>query len=601
MIRIIGFLLIVLSVFGLSYSFVNQKVPVWESTVKSLMIEGQDAGFSFAKWQKIQKRAQKELPSFYPFSKIHNILGEVLVGIKRVEGFSATSHAVDFSLEKKWVDPKGLEVIFKFLAENQKSLDRILSNLYSIPRWILSPEQKAKFNAQIAWLEYLQENLEDAQKFEYIFKQFLKDKEEVLVLLQNQNEPRSTGGFSGSLVQLSFSESKIFWKFLDIYELDRKISEDKAFSAPPFFHKLSKVISLRDANFSPSFPLSAKNYRYFLEVAGEKAPRTIVAINLNIIRELMKISPEIKFPKWNIALDENNFDVGLQFLVESKIMGRFEVKEPIMLFVKELLSPDNLKKFSWTNLKKLDVKSFLQHKNILANSQSRELQKLFEKWHIDGTLRKKREADNFIHFDFVSIGANKSEKFVWTKIFHDSEISPDGVVKNRIRIKRTHALHKFEIQDLLGTNFWSQNVKDLLTENLLWKLGAGESRVMLRVWIPKFAQLTGSHDPSGEIRESTFTKSKDFKIIEVPMNVLPGETLNLDFEYETDLFRGSRSWRPYVLELSGTPGRGKTSYMSTISISHKGKFVAETQNIGRPQDLIDTEFRAVVEFPKEGR
>ncbi len=599
--RILGFCLVVFSIFGLSYEFINNKIPVWEISVKSLMKEAKVAGFSVEKWEKIKIKAHEDLPEIYPFSKIHNILEEVVVSMERVDNFSHTSQNLDFSFQKKSMNPEGLKKIFKFLAENQKSLDIILKNLYGVPQWIMPDAQREKFRNQLSFLEYLDENLQDAQRFEYIFKKFLEDKEEMLVLLQNQNEPRSTGGFAGSLVQLSFSESEIKWKFLDIYELDRKIRPEQAFTAPDYFHKLSKVISLRDANFWPSFPQSAQKYRYFLETAKEKNPKTVVAINLNFIREFMKLSPEIYFPKWNISLNENNFDVVLQFLVESKIMGRYGVKDPVEMFGKQLFSAENLKNFSWKNLKKQEVQNFLDHKNILAHSQNKELQKLFEKWKIDGTLRQETQVDNFVYFDFISIGANKSEKFVWTKINHDSEIHPDGMVKNRIKIKRTHALHNNEIQDLLGTNKLSENVRNLLDQNLLWKLGAGESRVVLRVWVPKYAQLVHQKNPSGEIKESAFTKSKDFKIFEIPMNVLPGETLNLEFEYETDLSRGSRSWRPYALQLSGTPGRGKTEYLSTISTYKSGNFIAETQNIGRPQDLVDSVFRSVVEFPKSLR
>jgi len=80
------------------------------------------------------------------------------------------------------------------------------------------------------------------------------------------------------------------------------------------------------------------------------------------------------------------------------------------------------------------------------------------------------------------------------------------------------------------------------------------------------------------------------------MYAVPGDRLKIHLEYETKVNRGSHEWRPYFLQLVGTPGRSRTSFMETISTEEGGRFSAETYTIGRPQDLIDSDFRAVVEF-----
>jgi len=82
----------------------------------------------------------------------------------------------------------------------------------------------------------------------------------------------------------------------------------------------------------------------------------------------------------------------------------------------------------------------------------------------------------------------------------------------------------------------------------------------------------------------------------IPMFVNAGETLNIKLTYDTNNRKGSYHWQPYYLQLIGAPGRQKTSFMSTISTPPNGSFVADTPNIGRPQNLVDDEFRATVEF-----
>ena len=458
MIRILGFILVVVGCFGLTYEITDKKIPEWEHTTQALFQEAKNAKLDQERWKKLVKKSHTELPHFYPFSRIQNILEEAHSMVVRAHNFPKNA-SIDFSFAEKQISAKGLQQIFVFLRQNQNSVEQILDDLQGLPTFLFSEEKNKIYKQEITLLEYLNTQLKDAQKFEHIFNKFLKDKERVLVLLQNQNEPRPTGGFAGSLVLFDFLEDHITWKFLDIYAIDRLVPPKKQILAPPYFHGLSKTISLRDANFWPDFSKSARAYRYFLESAGYKSPKTVVAINLNLIKEVLKLTGPIEFPKWNLSLDAHNFDVGLQFLVESKITGRFGVKEPVEIFAQKLFSPESINNLSWSDWAVFDLEAFLQQKNILAHSQNRGLQKLFEKWKIDGQLRQKNKVDNFLHVDVVSIGANKSEKFTWTKINHDSEIKSDGTVLNTVKIKRTHALKNGEIQDLLGTNKFAPNIK----------------------------------------------------------------------------------------------------------------------------------------------
>ena len=46
----------------------------------------------------------------------------------------------------------------------------------------------------------------------------------------------------------------------------------------------------------------------------------------------------------------------------------------------------------------------------------------------------------------------------------------------------------------------------------------------------------------------------------------------------------------------GTPGRDKSTLITTISTGENGSFTASTENLGRPAKLVDQDFRAVVEF-----
>ena len=259
----------------------------------------------------------------------------------------------------------------------------------------------------------------------------------VIILLQNSNEPRSTGGFAGSFLQLDFTKDKKFsWQFKDIYSVDRKVPLSAQSVAPKWFEGLSNKISLRDANFHPDFATSAKEIIRLMAAAGEKRPDILGAVNLEIVSEILKLTGPVPLKKWDLILDESNFDLVLQFLVEGKVLGRFNVKDPVLLFVKQLFLPETLAKISVQDLKSFDYEKFVQQKNIQFYSSNSAFQKLFSDWKITGKMEMAHEVDNFLMFDFVSIGANKSEKFMWTKARLDSKIFADGKVENVLKIIR---------------------------------------------------------------------------------------------------------------------------------------------------------------------
>lgn len=594
MLRVIGFCLIVLSVFGLSTVFINQSIPAWKTNTKNILSQTEIAGTVPQNWEILSQKSQQELPWFYPFSSVKKIIKEAETLVKNTHNFKE-SFSLDFDFQSGEIDPGKFNELFVFLNDSQESLNLIQKKIDRLPVFLLSEAEQNNLNQKKVVLKETLNYLEDLNRFEEILAKYIKEESRVLILLQNQNEPRSTGGFAGSLIMFDFSDQKITWDFLDIYALDRLVPIDSQLDAPEFFHNLSTKISLRDANFWPNFATSSQEYQRLFEASGQKSPDTIIAINLNSVKEILKLTGAVEIPKWDLTLNSHNFDLVLQFIIEAKLMGRFQVKEPIEIFAKTLLSPERLKQITLEDWAAFDLESFKKQKNILAYSASPELQDLFQKWNIDGLVKPRLDADNFLHVDFISIGANKSDKFVWTKIGHNSEIDQNGTVLNTLKIKRTHALKANEIQDLLGTNNLSPNVKDQLTPDILWKLGAGQNRTVMRAFVPRSASLFESYSPTGPINEK-ISDDKQFKIWEIPINVLPGESGEITLTYMTKASRGSVGWRPYYFQLMGTPAQNKASFLKTISTKNGGAFTAVTQNIGRPTQLINQNYRTVIEF-----
>jgi hypothetical protein len=590
--RLIIVLLGIILIVTMGLTMTGRKGMPLQANVFEMAEEIEDAGLDLNRWNNLTDEIES-IPTI-PFGPIKKSLFHTQSIVQEIhllrESLITTFH------EDPLLTSNVLE-LFDHVNEIDKRLGKIDSNLKWIPMFLLDETQKEELNTLKSYLDMASTILDDVQKFERILKSFARNEDRLLILLQNQNEPRSTGGFVGSLIVIDFDEELVTWKFEDIYALDRRVPGEDQPLAPEFFHDLSKTISLRDANFWPDFAETSNAYRKFFKSIDEPKPTAIVAVNMNIIEEFLKLSGPVRLPKWDVTVNQYNADLVLQFLVESKIAGRFNAKAPVVEFAEELFRPSSLKNIDFEEILVFDFASFVNGKNILANSTNISLQKLFEKWSIDGRVREKREADNFLYFDFISVGANKSEKFVWTKLWHDSEIMKDGTIKNSIEITRNHALRPGEISELLQENTWSENIRGLMNDDLLWKLGAGQNRTVLRLYVPREAKLIASRNPSGKVNE-TLSDDKKFKIWEIPMFVNAGEKLKIKIQYKTELSRGSANWRPYFLQLVGTSGREKTTFLETISTQEGGKFTAETKNLGHPEPLIDQDYRAVVEFGK---
>lgn len=533
------------------------------------------------------KSEVENMPSVWPFSEIKYVIEEATIMQAKIEELKAIPdplNNIDRILREFFVlNERGLEVIH-----------RVQRTLNIIPVAFL-PEKNAELvlmaQSKINEVEVL---LEEAQQFKITLDNFYKNEARMVVLLQNQNEPRSTGGFMGSMVIMDFKKDEtLTWKFQDIYELDRKIPSSAKPSAPWWFHDLSTEISLRDANMWPDFPTSAEKIRGFFVAGGEKAPDVVVGTNLNFLREILTLTGPVKLDKWDLELTPFNADMVLQFLVEGKIMGRFNVKDPLLMAAEKIFSAENLKRVNGKALQAFDYEDFIARGNVLAYSSNENLQRLFDEWGMSGRIVQESDADNFLQFDFVSIGANKSEKFLWTRVAHDSLIGADGSVENTLRIVRNHTLTPNLIQEILGTNSWSENVRSLLNDDLLWKLGAGQNRTMIRVMVPAGTELISQNSPSGKIEKKS---AENFDVFEIPAYVVPGERLDIELKYKTQIERGSQNWRPYNLQLATSPGKNNAQILTSISTKDGGKFSAETFNIGRPVDLVRQNFRSVVEF-----
>ena len=169
----------------------------------------------------------------------------------------------------------------------------------------------------------------------------LQGRREYLVLFQNNNELRPTGGFIGSFGLLTFENGRISdWNVEDVYNADGRL---KGYVEPPetlkpFLIELSPGSNpswgLRDSNWDPDFPTSAVLAEWFLSKELEKEVQGVLAIDLTAASSLITSFGGIYLPDSNVTLTPENLSEYTKKHEETFFPGSTQKKD----FLTELFS-----------------------------------------------------------------------------------------------------------------------------------------------------------------------------------------------------------------------------------------------------------------------
>ena len=128
-----------------------------------------------------------------------------------------------------------------------------------------------------------------------------------LVLLQNNMELRPTGGFIGSFGILTFENGRFLdFGVLDVYTADGQL---RGHVEPPSVlkeHLGEGGWYLRDSNWDPDFPTSARRAAWFLEKEMGRTVQGVIALNLNLAQNLLSALGEVYLPDFQEKINSAN-------------------------------------------------------------------------------------------------------------------------------------------------------------------------------------------------------------------------------------------------------------------------------------------------------
>ncbi|HPN67544.1 MAG TPA: DUF4012 domain-containing protein [bacterium] len=299
-----------------------------------------------------------------------------------------------------------------------------------------------------------------------------------LLLFQNTNEMRATGGFIGSYGILTMDGGRLeSIKFDDVYNPDGQLL--KKIDPPYPISLMTDQWGMRDSNWDPDFPVSADQAVRMFERAGGYSVDGVVAFTPAIVENFLQLTGPIEMPEYGITLDAGNFKSEVQEEVELNADDTTGSPKKILADLLPILMDKmmNLDKDVQNDFWKTML-TMIEEKSIMFFAYNTDVQKLFEEIGWAGEVKQVEQNEDYLYMVHSNIGGRKSDAFINETVDHRVHINEDGSIDVKLTIVRKN------IEDWTWPNFTNFDY--------------------LRVYVPEGSELTkvdGFANPNGIIKD----------------------------------------------------------------------------------------------------
>lgn len=267
------------------------------------------------------------------------------------------------------------------------------------------------------------------------FKQYL-------ILFENPAELRPTGGFVGTYGRLTMDSGAVKELLVDsIYNPANQANLVIKDPAPEPFQRFAgsgekAIWGMQNANYSPDFPTSVKQFQKSYERAGGPTTDGAIAITVNPVVKILGIVGPIEMPDYNYTLDSSNFQQLIQSdQADRSQTGDTDPKRILRDFAPRLLakigkaSPDQRQAIAKV------IGDAVQSRDIMVEFRDPDLEPLATMLGADGTLPN--EPYQLAPVD-VNVAGLKSSIDIETTYDQKLAIADDGTVTGEITVTRSH-------------------------------------------------------------------------------------------------------------------------------------------------------------------
>jgi len=272
-----------------------------------------------------------------------------------------------------------------------------------------------------------------------------------LVLLQNNNELRPTGGFITAIAEVNTLFGFPSIEVNDSYSIPNPPQRQNAPNAfeyligqnDPFFAGWT----IRDANFSPDFSQSAKDViALYNQAYPDKYIHGVFSVDFAVIEKLLEIYGPIAVE--DVIFDADNFFINSQRISKDidthnveQLKNRKNILKPFAnTLIKEIASSPSRYSKLFEELYRLT-----QQKHLLAYTSAEGLQKKFEDHRLTGAMKIPEVNSDFLHVNIANIGGRKADRYLQKNIRYRADFSNPQQHLSTLEISLEH-LGSYNIQ-----------------------------------------------------------------------------------------------------------------------------------------------------------
>lgn len=239
-----------------------------------------------------------------------------------------------------------------------------------------------------------------------------------LILLQNSDELRASGGFLSSYALLTLERGQITrLEIEDIYDADGQFQG--YVQAPPGVAEYlsgGRGLRLPDANWSSDFPLSAEQILAYFALGEQAQIDGVIALNEQFIEALLRLLGPIQLPDYNLTLTADNLSDALHHRPQAFFPGSLQKKHLLNQAKSVLLATlTQATQLSHEALFSL-LRQQLAAKNLLFYSPEPNLEQFFQKQQVAGALPRGDKETEVLALVESNVGINKVNQWIEREI-----------------------------------------------------------------------------------------------------------------------------------------------------------------------------------------
>lgn len=359
-----------------------------------------------------------------------------------------------------------------------------------------------------------------------------------LVLFQNDNELRPTGGFISAYGIARFKNG--FFNGIEINDVFGDIA-DHEYIDPPYPQKelldgqFYQGYTFRDANWYPDFPQSVSELMRLYRLTDSKANFDgVIAVNLKNLEDLLEILGKVEV--WNLEFTSGNVFELLEYSLHNidyhnveQVAERKNILGPL---AKELIKKSMFSPLKWRQISDMVVRN-LNEKQIQLHFFNTSLQNAIHEKGWSGTWPK--PTGDFLAVVEANLAGMKSDRYINRDVDYRLEIFENSRDNYTLTAKTTVTME----------HFGDYNVPI-----------SGAYSGYLRVYAPKGAILKSSNN------NAKTENLSDFAVFGAIVKLNPGERKIFEYTYELpqSIFKNGR----YHIDIPKQAGTGSDNYSVII-------------------------------------